>query len=116
MSEVAGDEKPQQDIPDPDEMFCPHCGEITPKGGTICGHCGGPLHADGQQRVPPAKWESWGKNSAGLSYLLTPLIFAPVAFYCGHKLRRYDEEAGMRIIGYAIGSVLLWIVLIQILY
>lgn len=102
-----------QEIPDADELYCPHCGEITPKGGQICGHCGGPLHADATKRIAPAKLRNWGLTAAGFAYVLTPLLFAPVAFYCGVKLRRYDEEAGMKIIGAAIGAIVAWLILVQ---
>lgn len=101
--------------PDPDEMYCPECGEITPRDGVVCGHCGAPLHGGAGRLASPAKLDDWGRTAAGLAYFLSPLIFAPVAFYCGYKLQRYDEAAGMRIIGYALGSVVVWAVLVSLL-
>jgi len=102
------------ETPRPNEMFCPECGETTPRSGAICGHCGAPLQGGSGSITPPAKWEEWGKTAAGFAYFLTPVIFAPVAFYCGFKLRKFDEEQGTRIIGYAIGSVVVWLLLIQL--
>lgn len=102
------------DPPAPDELYCPECGKITPRSGAICGHCGASLDRGPGRRATPAQWESWGKTASTAAYVLTPILFAPVAFYCGHKLRRYDETQGMRIIGYAIGSVLLWALLVTL--
>lgn len=103
-----------EDIPEPDEIYCPHCGEVTPKGGAVCGHCGGPLHGDAQKRTSPATWESRGKWAAGLAYVLSPTLFAPVAIYCGIQLRRYDQPAGERIMGAAFGSVVFWMLIFQL--
>jgi hypothetical protein len=107
---------PTRETPGADEMFCPECGQVTPRNGVICGHCGAPLEGGPGTPTPPAKWEEWGKTAAGFAYVLTPLLFAPVAFYCGHKLRRYDETEGMRIIGYALGSVVVWLLLVLYLF
>jgi len=103
-----------EETPGPNEMYCPECGEITPREGIICGHCASPLNGGRGSSIPPAKLEGWGKTAAGFAYFLTPVIFAPIAFWCGHRLRRFDEEAGMRIIGYAVGSVFIWVFLLAL--
>jgi hypothetical protein len=101
----------EQEIPGPNEMYCPHCSEITPRGGVICGHCGGPMDNNAQSRVSPAKWERWGEKALNYSFLAA--IFGPVAVYCGLKLRQYDEERGLYYIKHGlIYTIILAIVLV----
>jgi hypothetical protein len=58
----------------------------------------------------------YGRASVVLSYLVLPVIFAPAAFYCGHRLRSEDPEAGQRLIGLAMGSVVAWILVFYIVF
>jgi len=103
------DEAKERGMPGPNEIYCPQCGEITPRNVAICARCDSPLQGAGHRRIPPAKWKRWGRTAVGLSLLVLPLLFAPIAFYCGHKLRRYDEPAGYRIMAYAATATVLWL-------
>jgi hypothetical protein len=65
--------------------------------------------------MEPQRLKQYGYMSAALSYVLLPVVFAPVAFYCGHRLRREDPQTGQRLIGLAIGSVVAWILLFYVI-
>jgi len=105
---MSGSTTAERDVPDPNEMYCPQCGETTPKGDTACKHCGGPLFPDAQNRMSPQKLRQYGWISAILAYVVLPIVFAPIAFYLGRKLQRYDEAKGLRLIVAAIGAIVVW--------
>ncbi|QLD84917.1 hypothetical protein HWV23_04010 [Natronomonas halophila] len=77
--------------PASDECYCTSCGDIIKEETEICPNCGV------RQTPAPAEDDNttaylvFGLLSGVLSLIALPVVFAPVAIFCGYKLHESEN-------------------------
>lgn len=87
-----------------DEIYCPECGEPTPRSGVVCGHCGTRLARDS---LTPPQMEARAREILDSAYLDPP--GAVRALRLAWRLREYDSKTAHQLIGNALGFLALWL-------
>lgn len=87
-----------------DRIYCPECGEQTPRSGAVCGHCGARLarDADTPPQIRTRAQTLLQRRQLGPGGALRAARFAV-------RLWPYDSRAAARLFGNAVAFLILWV-------
>ncbi|MFT4884960.1 MAG: hypothetical protein ACI8U4_002478 [Natronomonas sp.] len=77
--------------PAPDECYCTSCGDIIKEEAEICPNCGVRQSSAPVDDENTTAYLVLGLLSGVFSIFALPIVFAPVAIFCGYKLYENDS-------------------------
>lgn len=96
----------QTRTPGPDEQFCMSCGEVIARDVAACPSCGAETEdqeeEDGDSLLGKTGYTALGGICGLISFIVIPIVFGPIAMFCGYKVYQHHSERlgiGLMVLG-----------------